>query len=509
MFKIHPRHAGTALGATFMTAGLWLVFMLYREGHLWLALAGLALLAGSAAIFSMKRAYALRYLYPGAAAILVFVILPALYTVGIGFTNYSSSNLLSYERATSYLLEQTYAGDGDPLRLQLYRQNSQYRLTLSRDDGAAWRSAPIKLNAIQPASQKLALQATAGQNTGEKLALKDVIALQPALRQLTLTLPGQTTPYRLSSLSGFSPAKPLYLRQADGALLNQQSGETLRPDFERGFYRNAQGENIVPGFRVNVGWKNFRQLFANSDLQKPMLKVFAWTVTFSALTVLFTFALGLMLATVLSWEALRFRGVYRVLLFLPYAVPGFISILIFRGLFNENFGEINLVLNGLFGIRPSWFSDPLLAKAMLLIVNTWLGYPYMMLLCLGLIKSIPSDLYEASAINGASAWTNLTQITLPLILKPIMPLLIASFAFNFNNFVLISLLTDGRPDFIDSAVPAGTTDILVSYTYRIAFQDSGQNFGLAAAISTLIFALVAALSLINLRLSRINAQANR
>ncbi|QEL55688.1 maltose ABC transporter permease MalF [Chromobacterium paludis] len=509
MFKIQARQAWPVLGAVLVMAGLWLDFLVYQAGHAWLALGGLALLAGAAAIFTLKQAYALRYLFPGVAAILVFVLLPALYTVGIGFTNYSSSNLLSFERATAYLLEQTYAGEGDPLHLQLYRQGGQYRVELARDDGAAWQSAPIKLDAAQPAAQKLALQAAPGQSADDRLGLKDIIALQPALRQLTLTLPGQTVPYRLSSLSSFSPAKRLYARQADGALLNRQTGETLRPDFERGFYRTAQGENIAPGFRVNVGWKNFRQLFANRDLQKPMLKVFAWTVIFSALTVLFTFAIGLALATVLSWEALRCRGLYRVLLFLPYAVPGFISILIFRGLFNENFGEINMVLHGLFGIRPSWFSDPLLAKAMLLIVNTWLGYPYMMLLCLGLIKSIPSDLYEASAINGASAWTNLTQITLPLILKPIMPLLIASFAFNFNNFVLISLLTDGRPDFIDSAVPAGTTDILVSYTYRIAFQDSGQNFGLAAAISTLIFVLVAALSLINLRLSRINAQEKR
>ncbi len=203
------------------------------------------------------------------------------------------------------------------------------------------------------------------------------------------------------------------------------------------------------------------------------------------------------------------RGLYRVLLFLPYAVPGFISILIFRGLFNENFGEINLVLHSLFGIKPDWFSNPWLARGMLLIVNTWLGYPYMMLLCMGLIKSIPSELYEASAIHGGGAWTNLRRITLPLIAKPIMPLLLASFAFNFNNFVLISLLTAGGPDFPDSLTPAGSTDILVSYTYRIAFQDSGQNFGLAAAISTVIFILVGVLSLINLKLTRVNQSTER
>ena len=120
---------------------------------------------------------------------------------------------------------------------------------------------------------------------------------------------------------------------------------------------------------------------------------------FSALTVLGAGALGMGLAVLLNWEALSGRGVYRVILFLPYAVPGFISILVFKGLFNQNLGEINFILHGLFGVRPAWFSDPLLAKVMLLIVNVWLGFPYMMVLCSGLIKSIAADLYEASAVE--------------------------------------------------------------------------------------------------------------
>jgi maltose/maltodextrin transport system permease protein len=122
---------------------------------------------------------------------------------------------------------------------------------------------------------------------------------------------------------------------------------------------------------------------------------------------------------------------------------------------------------------------------------------------MGLIKAIPADLYEASAVAGAGPITNFFAITVPLIRRPLMPILISSFAFNFNNFVLISLLTGGRPDFLNTSVPAGTTDILVSYTYRMAFQDSGQQFGLAAAISTVIFLMVAAISLIQIRATRI------
>jgi maltose/maltodextrin transport system permease protein len=210
---------------------------------------------------------------------------------------------------------------------------------------------------------------------------------------------------------------------------------------------------------------------------------------------------GCTLAVVLNWEALRFRTLYSTLLFLPYAVPGFISILVFKGLFNQNFGEINAILNAVFGVKPAWFADPFLAKVMILIVNTWLGYPYIMVLCTGLIKAIPADLYEASAIAGAKPLTNFFRITAPLIVKPIYPLLISAFAFNFNNFVLIALLTNGHPDYLNTKVPAGTTDILVSYTYRIAFQDSGQNFGVAAAISTVIFVMVAVMAIVNLRLS--------
>jgi maltose/maltodextrin transport system permease protein len=175
---------------------------------------------------------------------------------------------------------------------------------------------------------------------------------------------------------------------------------------------------------------------------------------------------------------------------------------VFKGLFNQNLGEVNLILGGLFGIQPAWFSDPTLARVMLLIVNIWLGFPYMMVLCSGLIQSISPDLYEASAIAGASPWDNFRRITVPLILKPLTPLLISAFAFNFNNFVLISLLTGGRPDHLDSDVPAGTTDILVSYTWRIAFQDSGNQYGLAAAISTVIFLLVAVITVVQMRLTR-------
>jgi maltose/maltodextrin transport system permease protein len=290
--------------------------------------------------------------------------------------------------------------------------------------------------------------------------------------------------------------------RADGAIVRAADGAAFAPDRTTGYFQSAAGERMPPGFRVDVGFANYARMLFDADFRAPFVAIFVWTVVFAALTVVFATAIGMGLAVLLNWEALGGRTLYRTLLFLPYAVPGFISILVFKGLFNQNFGEINAILDALFGIRPAWFADPLLAKVMLLVVNTWLGYPYVMVLCAGLLKSIPADLYEASALAGASPWVNFSRITAPLIVRPLTPLLISAFAFNFNNFVLIALLTDGRPDFLDTKLPAGTNDILVSYTYRIAFTDAGQNFGLAAAISTLIFLMVAVMGVAQLKLTQ-------
>jgi maltose/maltodextrin transport system permease protein len=315
----------------------------------------------------------------------------------------------------------------------------------------------------------------------------------------------------MSGLRKFAAVLPLYKMHEDGVTLtNQETGEVLRPNMDVGFYQPVDesgqfvGSTVSPGFVVSIGTHNFERVWKDDGIKEPFISIFIWTVIFSLLTVVFTLLIGLVLASVVQWEALKGRAIYRVLLILPYAVPAFISILIFKGLFNQSFGEINMVLEAMFGISPSWFSEPLLAKTMVLIVNTWLGFPYMMILCMGLLKAIPDDLYEASAIDGSNFMSNFTRITLPLMIKPMTPLLIASFAFNFNNFVMIQLLTQGGPNMIGTSEPAGYTDLLVSYTYRIAFEGGGgQDFGLASAIATLIFLLVGGLALLNLRFTKL------
>jgi maltose/maltodextrin transport system permease protein len=508
--KTAPRWIGPLLLAALLAAALYIVVVVNAAGETLLAGTILFITALAAWLYTSPRFYAWRYLFPGIAAAVVFVVFPMLYTIGISFTNHSSANLLSFQRATQYHLDETVPADGNPLAFTLHADGPQFRVRLNDPDNEreAWVSGPLALKDGTPL--KLAVRAAAQVTLplGEPLPLRDVIQRQAALKALTFELPDGRK-VAMTGLRQFSGLEPVYEQRGPGMLANRRTGELLKANLRTGFYETASGQKVTPGFRVGVGLDNYRRIFTEPAFREPFFRIFVWTVAFAALTVAFAGSLGMLLAVLLSWDALRFKSVYRVLLFLPYAVPGFISILVFRGLFNNNFGEINLILDALFGIRPTWFSDPTLAKAMLLIVNVWLGYPYMMLVCMGLIRAIPSDLYEASAVAGAGPLTNFFRITVPLIIKPLTPLLIAAFAFNFNNFVLISLLTGGRPDFLDTSVPAGTTDLLVSYTYRIAFEDSGQQFGLAAAVSTVIFLLVALIAMVQIRTTRIAHDAAR
>ncbi|MDC5805949.1 maltose ABC transporter permease MalF [Vibrio europaeus] len=480
--------------------------LMYSRGEMAFAILTLILTALALFIFGSKKTYAHRYIYPGIAGMILFILFPLAYTVGLAFTNYSAKNQLSFERAQSVLMDRTFQS-GDSYPFTLYKTDNGHRLAVKKGDQLL-ATDTFNLATLSASDMDLA---PVDSVAGEKEKIKTIIKNKTALGGLDLHLPSGED-IRMSGLRKFAAVVPLYTLQDDGeTIFNNRTQEYLRPNMEVGFYQPVDeqgqfvGSTVSPGFIVDIGTHNFERVWKDDGIKEPFISIFIWTVLFSALTVGLTIVIGLVLASVVQWEELKGRAVYRVLLILPYAVPAFISILIFKGLFNQSFGEINMMLEALFGISPAWFSDPIMAKSMVLIVNVWLGFPYMMILCMGLLKAIPEDLYEASAIDGANFIDNFRKITMPLMIKPLTPLLIASFAFNFNNFVLIQLLTQGGPNMIGTSEPAGYTDLLVSYTYRIAFEGAGgQDFGLASAIATLIFLLVGALALINLRFTKLS-----
>ncbi|MEK7295041.1 MAG: ABC transporter permease subunit, partial [Actinomycetota bacterium] len=159
-------------------------------------------------------------------------------------------------------------------------------------------------------------------------------------------------------------------------------------------------------------------------------------------------------------------------------------------LLNDDFGLINKMLP----FNVPWLFDPFWAKVSVIMVSVWLTTPYFMLVCTGALQAIPTELVEAARVDGAGRWQVFRKVTLPLLLVVVTPLLVASFAFNFNNFNNVYLLTGGGPPSDDQGV-AGATDILISYTYKLAFDSGkGQDYGLASAISIYIFFIVAAIS---------------
>ncbi len=169
------------------------------------------------------------------------------------------------------------------------------------------------------------------------------------------------------------------------------------------------------------------------------------------------FALGLFLAIVLNKPTLKLRRIQRALLVLPFAIPAFLCVLVWRGLLNDEFGAINQTL----GMDIPWLFDPTWARVSCILVNVWLGFPYFFLVNTAALQAIPAELQEAARVDGASSLQVFRRVTLPLLLVVTAPLLIASFAFNFNAFNNIFFLTGGGPYGVEQSI-AGSTDILIS-----------------------------------------------
>jgi len=502
------------LVALLVIPALYLNFIVYQAGNSLMALAMLVIISLGAFIYLSERAYTYRYLFPGFLGFGLFVIFPIVYMVFLSFTKYSSQNLLYFDRSLALLLQETFPVGKATYKYKLYLQDDgTYILYLENDKDPANRfvSEPFELKAGQPSKGEPEPGKLSALAQGEEVKGKPLEVAQVTREKLFIPMRGRqfALPDKMlvgmEGLQKFASRDRLWVVNADGSLTNKKDGTVIRPDFKLGFFVNTKGEKAGVGFRTFTGLDNYIRIITDPRIQGPFFKIFIWTVSFSAISVLLSFSAGMILAVILEWRELRFRRVYRTLLILPSAVPAVLSILIFKGLFNQQFGAVNEFLRGIFGFAPEWETNPWGARAMILLVNLWLGYPYMMLICTGLLQSIPSSIYEASAIDGSNPMVDFFRLTLPLLLPPLVPILISSFAFNFNNFNLIYLLTAGGPKMVGGGI-AGETDLLVNYTFNIAFRDSGTNYGLASAIATVLFIIVGFLAWTNLKLSGRNVK---
>jgi arabinogalactan oligomer / maltooligosaccharide transport system permease protein len=489
---------------------VWLLFMMLRDGLYPLAAVIALITVMINAIFLIEDLYPLRWMAPGLALLILMVLYPIMFTVYVAFTNYGEGHLLTKQQTVSRLLQNSFLPEeAITYRWTAYRTPAgEYALLLESDEGARLFAQPDQ--PVQPLDQVGDVGALEADGLPARIGEYRRVGRQE-LGQVIRSLGGlqfgeppemvQLHPQRPTLAAAFEPRYE-YDPAAD-ALVDRVTGVTYTADNERGLYVADTGERLSPGYRTVIGLQNFTRVLTSPSIRGPFLRIFVWTFAFAIISVLTTFALGLMLAIAFNNPHLRGRKLIRSILIIPYAIPGVITVLVWRGLLNPTFGPINDFLGSAFGLAPQWFADPTMARLGILLVNLWLGYPYMMLISSGALAAVPTDIYEAADVDGANAWQKFWNMTVPMILISLGPLLISSFAFNLNNFNVIFLYNEGGPPISGSPVPAGHTDILISYTYRLAFGGGrGADYGFAAAITIFIFLMVATITFFQFRYTK-------
>lgn len=254
-----------------------------------------------------------------------------------------------------------------------------------------------------------------------------------------------------------------------------------------------------------IGFDNFNELLVwssgNSNLSAAFGEILSWTLIWSIFATFTNYFLGMFVAMMINKKGIRFKKLWRGILVLTIAIPQFVSLLYVSKLFSTN-GLINglLIQYNIIDYKHliRWWENPTLARVMVILINIWIGIPYLMLIATGILMNIPQDLYESSKIDGASAWQQYSKITLPYMLFVTGPYLLTSFIANINNFNVIYLLTGGgptNPNLSTSGGAAGDTDLLITWLFNIT-TGASSNYKLAAVIGIMIFVVVSIISLI-------------
>ncbi|WP_051239779.1 carbohydrate ABC transporter permease [Pontibacillus halophilus] len=244
--------------------------------------------------------------------------------------------------------------------------------------------------------------------------------------------------------------------------------------------------NAPPRKLLNwVGFENFTKLFTEDIWRESFVNVFSWTIIWTFVATTLQIALGLFLAILVNDKRIKFKRTIRTVLILPWAVPAFVTILIFAAMFNDTFGAINNDILSQFGVAIPWLTDATWTRVALILIQTWLGFPFLFALFTGVLQSIPSDMYEAADVDGGSRLQKFRFITFPHIMFATAPLLIMQYAQNFNNFNIIYLFNEGGPAV--RGQNAGGSDILISWVYKQTFEYN--QYSMAAAI-TIIMGLI-------------------
>ena len=465
----------------------------------WIPLAILA--AATAAIdfiYLVPRTWAVpaKFLVPGTVFLLAFQMVPIVYTIEVALSNYSTGHIAVKSDAIRQIkLNSLQAPENGKQYLMAPAHDAGGKLVLIlRQDpgGATFVGTKKGLTPLPRADVKVDESGIPISAKGYKLVSgAELFSLDAQLKGFDIPTTGDAAiqpqgvrqAVELRPTLRYDAAKNQFVRISDGLVFE---------DNGKGAFASASNpkDELEPGWKSFVGLGNFDRLFTNPLYRDPFLRVFVWTVVYATFTVFFSFAVGLFIAIALDKKGMRGQKLYRSVLVIPYAMPGFLSLLVWAGLLNDDFGVVNKLLH----LHIPWLFDPNWARLSVILVSVWLTTPYFFLVSMGALQSIPAELTEAAKVDGGGGWAIFKRVTLPLLLVAVAPLMIASFAFNFNNFNNIYLLTGGGPYSGTSSV-AGSTDILISYTYKLAIASGkGSDYGLASTVGIVIFFIVASIS---------------
>jgi ABC-type sugar transport system permease subunit len=489
---------------------IWLVYQMIDDG-IWPLATVLSLVTlWVNVVFLSGRFYPLRYVAPGVSLMAIMVAYPILFTVFVSFTNYGTGHLVTQQVAIEQIESRVYLpADATVYSWTAFQEPATGEFML-------WMTDPNTGEhfTVTPGGEPVVREADeppASIDGFNQVPRNQLFSLLGQLSALTFGVPPdnawQVSQQRLGEAAQFE--QQFVYDPAQDAMINQQDGTVFRN--VNGTFTSDDGQRLSPGFAVNKGLLNYQRLLNDPALRSTFIQVFVWTVVFAVLSVFLTFTIGMFLAIVFDVPEMPLRSVLRSLLLIPYTIPAFVAVPVWVGLLNPQFG----VLSGFIamftgGWVPPWFSDPFWGKVGILLIQTWLGFPYMFVVVTGALQTLPNDVYEAADLDGANAWNKFRSITLPLLLVTVGPLLVASFAFNFNNFVVIDLFNRGGPPIPNTPTPVGYTDILATYTYRIAFGSTGSSdFGYASAITVIIFLILMVITFFQFRYTNMLEERGR
>jgi ABC-type sugar transport system permease subunit len=482
----------------------WVILQLIADGSLPLAAILTVILGVVTVSCSLERFKPYRWLAISISLTTLFTLYPILYTFYLATTNTGSGHVLTKQQAIDFLEREQYVP----------KAGKTFKWTAFKSPEGAyalWLIDAESKHYLAKVGEPLSEAASGTNGVGEldeqgipltidgytRLQRRDLIVILDALSKLEFGAAPQIV--RISSISAAATTQQRYIFDAQqDAIVDQQTGAVYNAN--AGTFK-SESEALTPGYFVSVGTDNFSRFFSSSALRGPLATIITWNFTYAILSVLVSFSLGLAIA--LLFDNLPGKRIIRTLLIVPYPIPALVSILIWRNLLNPDFGALVNLAESLFGSSPRWLTDPTATRAAIILINMWLSYPYFYIVSSGALQAIPTDMLDAAAVDGANLWQKFRHITLPLLLQIVSPLLVASFAFNFNNFNLIYIFNQGNPPIAGSPIPAGNTDILISFVYRLAFNSAQSDYGLAAAISIVLFVFVAAITLAQFRYTRL------